>query len=329
MKWCNVGFGKRVAIWVVLSWVTMMAQAIAQQYQFTTLDDPAGTGTQLIGISGSEILGSYVDGSDNTQTFLYSGTFNTLNLNAPGAVGATIPTAISGGNIVGYFDTNDPSGSRLRGFLLSGTTYTVLGQGEGFYDVQPFGVSGSNVVGTYTDTSGNDHGFLYNGFMDPHIDYSTQYGANVTYPVAISGSEIAGYYVDSLGYSQGFVYDAGNYTLLNDPLAVSGIYHTDTEATGISGSNVVGFYIGSDGNKNGFLYNGGNYITLDDPLGVRGTIITGIDGDDLVGYYIDGSGEDHGFMASPVPESATWVSLIVGGGIMLLVIRRRVAILLP
>ena len=152
-------------------------------------------------------------------------------------------------------------------------------------------------VAYYTDSSGNTHGFLYNGSTwttldDPNAAYGTS-------AQGIFGTNIVGYYTDSSGDTHGFLYNCSTWTTLNDPNA-DALY--GTSAQGISGTNIVGYYTDSSGNAHGFLYNGSTWTTLDDPNTVTGTSALGISATTIVGYYLDSSGNAKGFVAVPVAQ---------------------------
>jgi YD repeat-containing protein len=75
----------------------------------------------------------------------------------------------------------------------------------GSVSTDAFNVSGSNVVGTYTDASGRDHAFLYNGAsyltLDPAGSISSQ-AAQISSP-----SNVAGTYMDASGRDHAFLYN--------------------------------------------------------------------------------------------------------------------------
>ena len=63
----------------------------------------AGTvGTQIYGISGNDIVGEYVDASNNHNGFLYNGS-TYFTLDDPLAANVTYATGISGNIVVGWY----------------------------------------------------------------------------------------------------------------------------------------------------------------------------------------------------------------------------------
>ncbi|MGA2501066.1 MAG: PEP-CTERM sorting domain-containing protein, partial [Tepidisphaeraceae bacterium] len=132
---------------------------------YTTLDDPLGVGrTYALGISSNNIVGFYFDASGKAHGFLYNGsTYTTID--DPLGVDTTQPNGISGNNIVGmYVDASN----RNHGFLYDGSTYTTIDDPLAVYGTFPnvvngtmaWGIDGNNIVGYYTDATGNRHGFI-------------------------------------------------------------------------------------------------------------------------------------------------------------------------
>ncbi|HKI69206.1 MAG TPA: hypothetical protein VKA67_06435 [Verrucomicrobiae bacterium] len=182
-------------------------------------------------------------------------------------------------------------------------TYTTLDDPLGM-DTYANGISGTNIVGTYDDSSGDTHGFLYNGStyttLDDPLAAPFLFFGKRTYAQGISGTNIVGYYY---GYSSsvennGFLYNGNAWTTLDDPLGVN------TYAYGISETNIVGEY-DTNGVSHGFLYNGRTWVTLDDPLGAIGTHANGVSGTNIVGEYTDANGAYHGFLFN----GRTWIAL--------------------
>ncbi len=159
-----------------------------------------------------------------------AGTWTTLNVPGPAQ-------GISGNNIVGYYC--DSSKSTYRGFFYNGTAWTTL-NAPGASETYANNIDGSNIVGTYYNTSGQQ-GFFYNGSTWTTIDVP---GASMTEAYGIDGSNIVGRYCNG-SQSHGFIYNGSTWTILDAPGATDG-----TIVFGIDGSNIIG----CASNMNGFIY---------------------------------------------------------------------------
>jgi hypothetical protein len=274
-----------------------------------TLDKPGAVSNTTIamGISGDNIVGSYIDSTYKLRGFLYNGGPWT-NINLPDA-SSTIPQGISGTTIVGRYGSPSSSG----GFSYNGKTWTKLNKpGAWTGTTEAFGIDGTNITGDYEDTSGIRHGFLYNGTTWMNIDKA---GADATYAWSINGKNVIGSYYDSAG-EHGFIYNLDTQTWTN--LNIPGF--SSLRPQGISGNNVVGIYWNEAGNWNSFLYDGTNFNSINLPGAVM-TSVWGIDGDKIVGEYWNASGQQsHGFIY-PIPEPAS--ALLIGAGLFFVRIRRK------
>jgi hypothetical protein len=175
------------------------------------------------------------------------------------------------------------------------------------------GISGGEIVGSYTNSKSVTLGFFYDGSTWTTLDDPLAKDPYRTIAFGISGNSIVGTYyptgfVGSAG--RGLLYNGTTYTTLDDPMGTE-----ETIADGIDGNNIVGFYTDSARNNHGFLYDGATYTTLDDPLaaGPFGTEANGISGNNIVGQYTDASGNYHGFLAT-VPEPSTFALAVLGFG---------------
>lgn len=190
-------------------------------------------------------------------------------------------------------------------------------------NTNPNGISGSNIVGQYQDSSGNLYGFFYNGstftkLADPLAKVGGSFGTDAQ---GMSGNNIVGWYPDKSGFFDGFIYNTSTkaYTTIDNPLGLN------TEALGIDGNNIVGTYYNSTGNHS-FFFNGTTYTTIDDPLaGPQGTYAYGISGNNIVGYYDDVGGKPHGFLYNgstyttlddPLANNGTYAYGISGNNIV-------------
>jgi len=175
--------------------------------------------------------------------------------------------------------------------------FTTLVGPPGYPEVNATAISGSNIVGIYTDSGGEQsHGFIYNGktyteLADPIAFHDS------TYPLGISGSDIVGFFEDAQENTHGFLCRGGAFTTLDEPLAVNGTF-----PLAISGTNIVGYYLDAKYANHGFFLSGTTYSTPDDPAGYGGsTQPLGISGTNIVGsFFSQGkyTGGGYGFLLS-------------------------------
>jgi uncharacterized membrane protein len=81
-------------------------------------------------------------------------------------------------------------------------TWQTLDYPGGYSPKAALGIDGNNIVGDYIDSSGNEHGFLYDGASWTTLDYL---GATKTVANGISGNGIVGDYTDSSANMHGFL----------------------------------------------------------------------------------------------------------------------------
>ena len=126
----------------------------------TTLNMPGRDETEVYGIDGSNIVGysstKPTDLGQQSSGFLYDGTMWT-SLAVPGTPAGqkTFATDIDGGNIVGFYSV-----AYSHGFLYNGTKWTILDAPGATY-TRVWGIDGDLLVGSYRDSSGEEHGFVY------------------------------------------------------------------------------------------------------------------------------------------------------------------------
>ena len=123
----------------------------------TTLNRPGTSRTTICGISGNNIVGycSVPDGLLLGNGFIYDGTkWTTIHAHdEQGWPLSTFVTDIDGSNIVGYYGFG-------QGFLYNGTTWITL-DAPGAISTSIWGIDGYLLVGSYRDSSGEEHGFVY------------------------------------------------------------------------------------------------------------------------------------------------------------------------
>ena len=118
-------------------------------------------------------------------------------LDATGAgANGTVATSISETAVAGYHTVAGyyyDASNKSRGFLYNGTTYTTL-DGPSATQTYIWGIDGTNVVGMYTDGTGN-HGFIYNGSVFTTVDNPAG-DPGSTVVTGISGDTLVGTYWD-------------------------------------------------------------------------------------------------------------------------------------
>ena len=188
------------------------------------------------------------------------------------------------------------------GYANAGT-WTLPLDYPGAHSTMIYGVSGSNFVGTYTDASGANHGFLYNDNAWTTFDAPPDF--TFMQVRGIDGSNIVGGYGERLGGAHGFIYDGSNWVTFDLPGA------TSTSITGIDESNIIGL-----ADKQNFVYNLSTHDkTIIEKPGAASTYVHGIDGSNIVGYYTETVPNDpfsfiiHGF----IYDGANWITLDMPG----------------
>ena len=125
----------------------------------------------------------------------------------------------------------------------------------GASSTSPAWINNSNeVVGTYTDSAQNTHGFKWQNGTFTNIDFP---GATFTYPSGVNDSGIiVGTYL--LGSAtHGFKFQNGAFTTIDFPGSVG--------SSGAIGINNAGTIVGNYGNSQGYVLTNGTFKTLDAP----------------------------------------------------------------
>jgi len=181
---------------------------------YTTVDYPGAAGTVLSSVNPSgEMSGATcsdpacgVFGATNvTHGFLVSkkGVFS-ATFDPPGAASSTTSVVIPNGAVVGA--STDLGGTtcstQCQGYMLFHGSYATINYPGSSFTFAGGANAEGNIVGIYTDPSGNGHGFLFDGAYTS-FDYP---GASFTEATGINPSGvIVGLYTDSAGAVHGFM----------------------------------------------------------------------------------------------------------------------------
>jgi len=153
-------FGKsmsmRMPIWVMVG-MMLFAPRHTEADTWTTLGYPDSDSTQITGIDGDNIVGTYSPaiGTGISHGFLYDGS-DWTSLRCPWGPDKTQIHGIDGDNIVGTYRDSD---HLIHGFLYDGTDWVTIDYpGATFTGVED--IDGDKIVGTYSLLS-RGYGFVY------------------------------------------------------------------------------------------------------------------------------------------------------------------------
>src|SRR5208337_1632585 len=256
------------------------------------------------------IVGTYQDASFNSHGFLGVGGVLTT-VDQPNASSTNVNGINNSGQIVGWGSPTPGVQASGGSFLDVGGVFTTINVPGEVYGISNKG----QMVGSYVDASGANHGFLNVGGVFTTVD---EPGAWLTAARGVNSTgQVVGYYYDNTGV-HGFLDIGGVFTTINVPGA------SYTYAYGINDAGqIVGDY-GSGNGVHGFLDVGGVFTTVDVP-GAHWTTITGINNSgQIVGYDYDDvngvAGPTYGFLATPVsavPEPSSLTISVVAIALVL------------
>jgi probable HAF family extracellular repeat protein len=225
----------------------------------TTVDAPTSnpglSQTNLNHLNAAGTAGvNYVDDNGVEQSALYNVYTKSWTLlpSIPGSMGGGANGVNINGTVVGSYTTANPSLSiGYHGFTYNGSSYStfdvpnsdpVHNVGTAAYDINNAG----QVVGYFTDASGNYHGFIKNGSSYQIVDIAG--GSNTQIEGENNLGQLVGTYYDSSGNEHGFLMTGSTVTTIDYPGS------SGTAITGIDDAgNLTGFYVDAQGNYQGFI----------------------------------------------------------------------------
>jgi len=275
----------------------------AASYSVTTIQYPADTFTQLLGINDSGKIAGF-HGATTAQGFTLTLPNSFTTQNYPAAA-QTMTTGInSAGSTSGiYVD----AGGTTHGYTDIGGTFKTVDQGGTVFN-QALGINAGNVTVGYasaTDPTGATGQKAYSQSGGVFTDLNHLLPANFdSQAVGLNNAgNIVGFYQPTAITSIGFEDVAGHISTI-DPFG-----STFTQALGINNDGeIVGFYTDSFGVTHGYTDIGGLFESFD-PTGSQGTTINGVnDLGQIVGFYTDINDAVDGFVGTPltsVPEPSS------------------------
>jgi hypothetical protein len=183
---------------------------------FETLNDPLGTGgTQIYGINGNNVVGTYIDSQGASHGFLYNGSaFTTINdplASETSNLGTFVHGISSSGEIVGYYYTGNGGYSAFTD--VNGTFTTLSEPNAGTSGTFIFGVAGNELAGGYFDQSDRSYGFTYNGSTWTSLEFPGTFTGTYATGVDAQG-EVVGDYEPTGAFQDAFLYAVPEPSLL-------------------------------------------------------------------------------------------------------------------
>ncbi len=284
---------------------------------FTTIDVPGAVSTVCNGIVDTFeelIVGRFTSPDGVVHGFFKRGaSFFAVDFQEDGINFTSANGVSSVGQIAGSFDANggggclDPGSGPCRGFSLGEFGFDEFFPVSRTRDRLALGMneSSSLVVGAYTDSDGNVHGWRSDPFetVDPP-------GATLTFATGVASGTVlgrggvVGRWDTADGVTHGYRrVGTDDFESIDVPDALSTVAHGINNAL-----VVVGEYLDQGGLTHGFVFQDGAFQTVDFP-DATATVVKGIStGGLMVGVYTDTDGIEHGFLYTPnsaAPESRT------------------------
>jgi hypothetical protein len=216
---------------------------------FTPINFPGtpvgSTGAQSINNQG-QVVGSVLSNPVSGGFIFSRGTYQSVDI--PGAAAATIVFGLNAKGVAVVQQNLDAFGDSAS-FTFAGGKFTPLSFPGATFTAAIAINNAGDIVGGYTDSSGNNHGFLMHKGVFTTIDdpLATPGG---TGPSAITNSgAIVGTYLGSDGSVHGFVYKNGVFTTVDGPPGTSNLDIFSGNDLG----QLVGLYTDAAGKAVGFL----------------------------------------------------------------------------
>jgi uncharacterized membrane protein len=183
---------------------------------FTNVVDPLGknaaggmTTEQLLGVNDHDkAVGFWTDGEGNNHGFTYDvGSKSFDEVNIKGFASTTAAAINNKGDIAGFVS----NGGADEGFIKDGNKVELLKGPKGAVSVMALGINNEKqVVGSYTDGTGQMHGFLFDERSKSYTTIDDPNGVKgPTGMTVVNGindnGQLVGFYLDKAGNTDGML----------------------------------------------------------------------------------------------------------------------------
>lgn len=190
--------------------------------KFTNVVDPLSKGAaggmtveQVLGVNNKDkAVGFWIDGNGNSHGFTYdvkSKHFDQINIK--GHMGTTTTAINNEGDIAGFVTDNGVD----QGFIKDGDKVEMLAGPKGAVSVMALGINNEDqVVGSFTDATGQTHGFLFDNeshhytVIDDPNGVKGPTGMTVVNGINDKG-QLTGFYLDAAGNTDGMLVQVGSH----------------------------------------------------------------------------------------------------------------------
>jgi probable HAF family extracellular repeat protein len=184
---------------------------------FTNVVDPLGKGAaagdmtveQLLGVNDHDkAVGFWTDGNGNAHGFTYDVNSKSFSEVDVAGFASTTTTAINNKGDIAGFAAN---GGADTSFIKEGNKFELLTGPKGAVSVQALGINNEDqVVGSYTDATGQMHGFLFDDKSQKYTTIDDPNGVKgPTGMTVVNGindkGQLVGFYLDAAGNTDGML----------------------------------------------------------------------------------------------------------------------------
>jgi hypothetical protein len=302
---CSKTVKALVMVLVAVLCLGTAAAAPTVKFKYKDVMAPDSIETDAYAVNNDGVVaGDYVDATFVQHAMLLKGTNLTTvdkaNCSpAPGTTGIQFFGINGAGDAVGWCTNTNGVEIAFKYSNSSGKLTSIKIKGALLVNANGINDAG-NIVGTYVDAGGLQHGFLLIGNKLKNLDppgvvaLATGFGINNKGVVTAYGQDANGAYVSFTTKDKGKTYKP--FHAPDEGPVGTAIHHINNNG------DITATYFDADNNRHGVLLHNGKYSVLDDPNGVGSTRGNGInDKMWIVGRYspADGDPPEQGYIAKP------------------------------